>query len=262
MNAIEIKGKYLNATTLKILAVVLMVFDHVHQMWVYDGVPMWFTWLGRPVFPIFLFVMAESFHYTRNRKKLMLRLLFASWFMIIVNFTLGLLLPNHNVVLMNNAFSTFFIATLYMLFWDLFLDGHRQKNRKKMIGAILLCFVPILTVFPILYMTTIESPPLWLIRALFLIPNIVLVEGGFAIVILGILFYVFRRWRWAQILVLLALSVLQYIISPSSPQWMMVFAIIPIFLYNGEKGQGMKNFFYIFYPAHIYLLYVIATLMQ
>jgi len=41
---------------------------------------------------------------------------------------------------------------------------------------------------------------------------------------------------------------------------MMIFAVIPIFLYNGEKGRGMKYFFYIFYPAHIYILYIIATL--
>ena len=250
----------MNATNLKILAIVLMVCDHIHQMWAFDGAPMWLTYLGRLVFPMFLFAMADSFHYTRNRKKLMLRLLIASWFMTILNFVLSMLLPSKDIVLMNNAFSTFFVATLYMLFWDLFIDGIKQKNFKKTTGGVLLCFVPILTAIPLLMVTGIESPPLWLVRVFLLIPNVLTVEGGFALVLLGVLFYIFRHWRWAQVLILVVLSALQFIVDPSSPQWMMIFAAIPIFLYNGEKGRGLKNFFYIFYPAHIYLLYIIATL--
>jgi len=255
------RKKYLNATTLKIIAVVLMVFDHIHQMWAFEGAPIWLAWLGRPVFPIFLFAMAESFHYTRNRKKLMLRLLFASCFMTIVNLGLGMLLPNENVVLANNAFSTFFMATLYMLFWDLLIDGIKKRNVKKIILSILLCIVPILAAMPILLIMTVEAPPLWLVRTLFLIPNILLVEGGFLMVLLGVLFYIFRNRRWIQLLTLAVVSAITFIVQgPSSFQWMMVFAAIPIFFYNGEKGRGMKNFFYIFYPAHIYLLYIITTL--
>ena len=67
MNIIKNKMQ-LNATTIKIIAIVLMVFDHIHQMWAFSGAPMWLNWLGRPVFPIFLFAMAESFHYTRNQE--------------------------------------------------------------------------------------------------------------------------------------------------------------------------------------------------
>jgi hypothetical protein len=269
MNAIKDK-LHLNATTLKILAIILMVFDHVHQMWAPVGAPLWLTMLGRPVFPIFLFAMSESFHYTRNRKSFLKRLLFASWIMTVCSMIFQYILPNNDVVLMNSAFSTFFIAGLYMLFWDMLVDGIKTKKAGKIIGALLLCLVPILTSLPAVWVGTIsnnEAVSLQTLRLLatacLLLPNILLVEGGFAMVVLGVLFYVLRKWRWAQIAVLTVLSAVLLIKSGGTDiQWLMIFAAIPMLLYNGEKGRGMKHFFYIFYPAHIYLLYLIATLWK
>lgn len=69
----------LNGTTIKIIAMVLMVLDHIHQMYAADGAPLWLTMLGRPVFPLFLFIAADSFFYTKNRVAYMKRLLLASW---------------------------------------------------------------------------------------------------------------------------------------------------------------------------------------
>jgi hypothetical protein len=251
----------LNATTIKTIALILMVFDHIYQMFSPMGAPIWLAWLGRPVFPMFLFAMAESFHYTRNREKLLIRLLVGSWIMTIFNFGLGAVLPNENVILMNNAFSTFFLAVLYMLFWDMLVYGIKEKDTGKTVFAILLCFVPALAAIPVMLVTSLDAPSLWLVRALFFIPNILLVEGGTAMIVLGVLFYIFIRWRFAQVAVLATLSAIVFLLNPSA-QWMMVFAIIPMLLYNGEKGRGMKYFFYIFYPMHIYLLYATATLWR
>jgi len=132
MTAIRYKPA-LNATTLKIIAVILMVFDHIYQMWAHAGAPILLSWLGRPVAPLFLSLIAESFHYTSNRKKLMLRLLLASLAMTVINFILQqYLLPNPDIMLMNNALSTVFIAALYMLFWDMLVSGIREKNAKKL----------------------------------------------------------------------------------------------------------------------------------
>jgi len=50
-----------------------------------------------------------------------------------------------------------------------------------------------------------------------------------------------------------------------SYQWMMVLAIIPILFYNGQYGlygKRLKNVFYIYYPLHIVLLYVIGELQN
>lgn len=39
------------------------------------------------------------------------------------------------------------------------------------------------------------------------------------------------------------------------------FAVIPIHKYNGQRGWNIKWLFYVFYPAHILLLYIIACVL-
>ena len=66
--------------------------------------PLWLTMLGRLVFPIFLFLAADSFHYTHDRLAYLRCLLYMSWFMTIGNAIIGNVFHNGNVGLMNNAF--------------------------------------------------------------------------------------------------------------------------------------------------------------
>ena len=150
MDTKKFNWQFLNATTLKLIAAALMFIDHIHEMFSHVGAPMWLTMLGRLVFPMFLFASSESFHYTHSKKRYLIRLLIASWFMSTFTFILQGILPNDNVVLMNNAFSTFFVTGLYMLFWDIFADGVHKKSIPKIIGAILLCFIPVLLTLPML----------------------------------------------------------------------------------------------------------------
>lgn len=262
------KWKLLSATAIKLIAVVFMFMDHIHQMFVTIGAPIWLTMVGRLVFPMFLFTAAESFYYTHNKRKYLQRLLFASWGMTAFTFSLGQIIPNENVVLMNNAFSTLFVAGLYMLFWDWLLEGIKTRKATQIMKSILCCFIPIVCAFPLLLVGMLsanENIPIFVIRLLaavsLLVPNILTVEGGFALVLLGVLFYIFRKNRIMQILVLLILSVLVYI-TGNKIQCIMGLAAIPIFLYNGKRGYGMKNFFYIFYPAHIGILYIISAMIM
>lgn len=259
------RWQMLSATALKLIAVVLMFFDHIHQMFVSAGAPLWLTMLGRPVFPIFLFVAAESFHYTRSKKNYLLRLLFASWGMTVFTLVLQLAVPNENAVLMNNAFSTFFIAAFYMLCWDWFADGVKNKSVKKISMAVCGGILPIISLFLVLLLDPImmnEDVPLVvqqvIANLMLMIPNVLFIEGGIVMAALGVLFYIFREHRFAQVIVLLLVSLVSYFVD-GGIQWMMCFAAIPMLLYSGKRGKGLKYFFYIFYPAHIAVLYLISA---
>ena len=241
--------KLCNATNLKYLAMYLCFLDYIHQMFEGMGMPLWLTMLGRLVFPIFLFLAADSFHYTHDR--------------------LAYLRRHGNVGLMNNAFSTFFITGIYICSWDLLAKGLRDKSYKELIQGLGLFLFPILSSIPIIVLAGIlETPhanPIVVQIVAFilsLVPSILIAEGSFMMVILGLLFYIFRTNRIAQIIVLAIISVIAHLFDPTTVQWMMIFAVIPMYFYNGERGSGNKNFFYIFYPAHIYLLWILASFFR
>jgi hypothetical protein len=84
-------------------------------------------------------------------------------------------------------------------------------------------------------------------------------------VFMGVAFYLLRKYRLAQAALVLAAGALTWYFAKNSVQWLMVFAIIPIILYNGKRGKVQKAgkyFFYVYYPAHIYLLYCAAWFLS
>lgn len=262
------KYQFVDGTQIKLLAVVLMFLDHIHEMFSTKGAPMWLTMLGRVVFPLFLFMSAEAFFYTRSKKKYIARLIVASICMVILTTTTQSIFPSKdNIGLMNNAFSTFAVTAIYMFAWDFLKAGFQEKKGSSIGKGIVLALIPILACIPMILIVNLVSnstiSPVLLriaITLAMMIPNILLVEGGFIMVVLGLLFYIFRKNRWIQIIVLVVISGVIFICSHDI-QWMMVFAAIPMLFYNGKKGKGMKNFFYIFYPVHIILLYILSTLI-
>ena len=44
-------------------------------------------------------------------------------------------------------------------------------------------------------------------------------------------------------------------------EWFGVAAVLLMLLYNGQRGSGHKQWFYWFYPAHVYLLYGASCLL-
>ena len=65
----------LSGFQLKYIALITMVFDHIHYFFDYTGkIPIWFAMIGRLAAPLFLFSVIEGFIHTRNRKQYFLKI--------------------------------------------------------------------------------------------------------------------------------------------------------------------------------------------
>jgi len=246
-----INYKILNSTSLKIILIVMMLLGHIYQM--FSNVPALFSILTRAGLPIIMLVTAESFHYTHNKYKYILRLGIASVVMAIGSIALMGIIPNSTLFLYNSAFTLFFITTIYMLCVDKVKEG-------KIYIALIIAIIPIITAIPAALFVNNQFIH---DRICLLIPSIfTLMDGGYFMVVLGVLFYIFRKHRYIQVIILLIFASFSspFFVSPYAP--FMALAAIPILMYNGEKGHGFKYLFYTFYPLHIWILYIIATLLS
>ncbi len=250
MSAEKKESSYLTSSQLHIIGMALMFADHCWHTLFPSYI--WLTAAGRAAFPIFAFMAAEGYvHSSDVRKYIRRMLLFALISEIPFDFMVGgsVFYPFHQ-----NVMWTFFIA-LSALYYSEKISGPSQN----------------------------EGPDLGtrLIRGAVLTVGVL---AGFAFltdyngagVLLVYLFYFFRGDglvnRAAQFLGMYYINVEMlggYMINVELFGFEMelilqafaMFALIPIWLYNGEKGSRSKAFQYFcygFYPAHMLLLYLAA----
>jgi len=270
------KNKNLNITQLKLVAMTLMVLDHTYEFFSYTNlIPIWFTWIGRLVFPIFMFTMSEGFYYTKSKEKYMLRLYTASALMGIFNYLIVAIFPRvDGFSILNNIFGTFFITVFYLYFIEKLKEN--KSNDKSILSVIAVMVVPILlSIIPALinfisykFEFNISSGIFVLINGL--IPSPLFVEGGPFVVILGIIIYNLRHNRTKQVIVYVVICLSLYTgggfniqnLLYVNYQWMMVFSALFMLFYNENKGKGYKYLFYLFYPIHIYIIYIISVIIM
>lgn len=265
--------KGLNGFQLKMIALICMVFDHVHYMLAGQlGIPFWFGIIGRVSAPIFIFITAQGMRHTRNQKKFMLRLYIASVLMILTNGLVNDFLPHpQGALVINNIFATLFLITWFIYAIEQVILSIKEKQILLSMRAMVLFSMPILSSYITLHL--MNSGQLNLFKLFYnFVPSVMFVEGGYFFVILGVGFYFFSKAKW-QTAVFYTVISLSYLFMVAQNgwdfvnlfhlnyQWLMILALPLILLYNGKKGKNSKWFFYIFYPSHVYLLLILSRLI-
>lgn len=222
---------------LKVMMVICMLIDHIAEF--IPGIPLWFRYIGRLAAPVFCYLLVEGFIHTSSRKKYMKRLVTGGIIMIVGSNILTYIF-NRSVMITNNIFLAMAvsIAILNVIEW-------KQKEDSNKVIAIAG------------------------IVALFIVSLVT--EGGPFMPVLALIFYYNRDNKVKLSLWYTGVS-LMILIGPADSlyeslfiknfQWMMVFALPFMLMYNGERGRKAKYFFYIFYPTHIWILYVLGNYIK
>lgn len=232
-----------SGSALKNIAVITMLIDHmaaavVWNVYIHPNIPIVrgtrlyniyvlyqaMRAIGRCAFPIFCFMLVEGFQYTHDRKRYAMRLLI---FALISEIPFDLALNDVPFYMGHqNVIFTLLLGLLMMMTWE--------KIGVKFSDDI------VLSVF-----LQVSSTVGWC-----LIAYLTNVDYSYRGMILILVFYLFRRSRIMQI----AAGALAM-----AWEWPAVFSSFGLLLlYNGKKGKGHKYFFYIFYPAHLFLLYLLT----
>jgi len=277
----ETRQTGLTTTHLKLIALVLMLLDHIHYFFEFTGViPLWFTMAGRLAAPLFLFCTVEGFAHTHNRRVYFLRIYVIAAAMGALEFFMmygGFLNRADGFYPLNGILLDF---VLLCFIWQ-GIDWLKMPGwRRKLAGAALF-LAPIVWPFVLvaLYRMMPQSEMLLGFLGMSLLPawNMI-TDGGWSYLIGGILLYFMRNNRPVQLTVwtvwtFLTEFVAIFMILRGSEgfvwtqmftdyfEWFGVAAVLLMAQYNGKKGAGYKPLFYWFYPAHVYILYAISYLL-
>lgn len=257
-DAIERK-KGITGSTLKIIAMVIMLIDHtaaillegilmkngilevfesgnmkmIEQFMADYGtiyyVDMIMRMIGRIAFPIFAFLLIEGFMHTRNVKKYAFNL---GIFALISEIPFNLAFKqNPWDITYQNIFFTLFLALLVMIG---FRAVEERFMEKKVVNILL---------HAVIFGAGVAAGGL--LRTDY---------GAFGVGVI-VAMYLFRKRRMVEATVgCVGLTIMMVSELPC------FLSLIPIKLYNGKRGLSLKYAFYLFYPGHILLLYGIGKI--
>ena len=269
----------MSTTTLKLIALALMFLDHIYEF--FPGAPIVLTWLGRISAPIFFFCTVWGFHYTHNRRVYLLRMYLCSVLMGALDLVLNLSVAQPVVPVINNIFTTLFLSCLFIYLWEL-----KEKLWQKMLMVLAYFAINAAALFliigvasPLLYsVLPMETYQYCITMVGGILPNILTCEGSYITVLMGIVLYFCKGSRkklaigyslycLGSLALMVNMGVAQGVtdwydfLFHQAYQWMEIFSLPLMLCYNGQKGRGYKYLFYIFYPAHVAVLFYLGNLL-
>jgi len=232
----------ISQNTLKIIAAISMVIDHLGAE-VFPGIVI-FRVLGRLAFPIFSYCIYEGCRYTHHKVKYLLGMIIMALVYLIVY-----ALYAHR--LYGNIFFTLAlsICVIYAIrFW-------KKKSHESFARG---CFG-----FVVFTVTALLACAISVMLS---------VDYGFCGVMLPVFLEVASDFtenrnlspRLCQRIMLLsfAIGLCFLALEKTYVQWFGLLALVPLSFYDGSRGKWhMKFFFYLFYPAHMALIELIAVLV-
>ena len=224
------KLRILDGTSLKLIAMISMVFDHVGDMF-FPGA-LWMRMIGRLAMPLFSFCIAEGYAHTRNKQRYLLRM---GVFALVSEIPFDLAFEGRVGLGHQNIMLSFFLAILALMLFDRIRgEGKEHAAGKTLLGILCVCAVAVLA------LVLRADYTLFAVLAVFL-------------------FYVLRNrhplLRCGVGVGFLALTrTVGYYRATG-------LSLIPLLLYNGKRGRGLKWLFYAFYPGHLLLLYLLKTVL-
>lgn len=225
----------LSGNALKGIAVITMLIDHigaviVQRTCMFPQFDMEF-WrqiygplrsIGRVAFPIFCFLLVEGFLHTKDVRKYLTRLLI---FAVISEIPFNLAITGD---VWNRNFQN--------VYWELAM------------GLVVIWLIHRMEKKPVSLLGQIIWTALMLALGMSL-AEVLSLDYGFYGVFSIVVIYLCRKNRLVQA----AAGALTFWWELPAPA-----AFLPVACYNGKRGRGRKYAFYIFYPAHLLILYIIA----
>ncbi len=218
-------GEIMSSLALKLTALLTMIIDHYGAIFQNDIII--YRIIGRLAFPIYCFLLVEGYIHTSNVKKYLTRLL-AFAFISEIPFDLafyGQIGFEHQ-----NIFFTLFIGLSAIYFID-------KKEAKYNNNAMIIIAAAVLAT---------------LIRTDYQFIGIIYILG----------FYFTRNQPKEKKLLFVALIMFVVNIAAGWLQQFSLIALIVIYLYNnkqGKKSKFLQMSFYIAYPLHLLIFYLINT---
>ena len=268
----------LSGFQLKYIALITMVFDHIHYFFDYTGkIPIWFAMIGRLAAPLFLFCVIEGFIHTHNRKKYFLKIYSLAIVMGLIQF--GFYNFLHPLVRPDGFFPQNMMLSSFAILL-VALQGIAWIQEKKYLKGIPTLLFPLLLPWLMVpfYLLSVNKPMfgflLNLLNFTVLPVHTFINDGGTWLLLTGIAMYLCHRNLKKEVFAFMSVSLVWLLMAIvlSRPsfydlifkyfEWMEIFSAPLMLSYNGQRGKGSKYLFYVFYPTHIYLLYALGTLYE